>query len=632
MKRDEKGKTRVYRKLNIDDDTKVSVRPRQGRSSGKREAARASSKKDSQGTVDIPPDEDFEFHPDFDDIDLLDTDGYGPDMGSGTYGDDGLGGERIEKRSRRRSVPDESKGSRRTSTRQKKRLNADGDVIDNLFDTPESELEDDDTYMDFSDAGKTKEERKAGRKRRRSQNREILAVTYVFAGLFVLIIGYFVYFNGFVAQDVISSPYNVRVNSFADTIVRGDIISSDGITLAETITDENGEETRYYPLGRIFAHAVGTSEINQSGLELSNNFYMLQSNSNPLYNVINDLRGIKNQGDQVITTLNASLQEAAYNALGNNDGAVVAIEPSTGRVLAMVSKPDYDPNTLVSDYESIISGEGEDVLLNKATSGRFVPGSIFKTFTSLAYIRSGADYDSYSYTCQGRINLGGDEYITCFDGNVHGDEDFYDSFAYSCNASFGNIGLGLSKSLFRDTCNSLFFNTDLPTSIPHVKSNFDLDDDASDWLTAATAIGQGETTVTPLHMAMIASAIANGGNLMEPYMTDAVQTSSGDNVRRFMPESYGSIMTTSEAELLTEMMTDVVDYGTATSLSGYGYTVAGKTGTAEVDGRGDNSWFIGFAPVEQPQIAICVLVENDEGYYESALPVANAVLSNYLNQ
>ena len=115
-------------------------------------------------------------------------------------------------------------------------------------------------------------------------------------------------------------------------------------------------------------------------------------------------------------------------------------------------------------------------------------------------------------------------------------------------------------------------------------------------------------------------------------MTDAVQTSSGDNVRRFMPESYGSIMTTSEAEVLTEMMTDVVDYGTATSLSGYGYTVAGKTGTAEVDGRGDNSWFIGFAPVEQPQIAICVLVENDEGYYESALPVANAVLSNYLNQ
>jgi len=477
------------------------------------------------------------------------------------------------------------------------------------------------------------QERKEVRKKRRSQNPEILAVTYVFAALFVLMIGYFVYFNAFVSKNVINSAYNVRINSFADTVVRGNIVSSDGTVLAETLVDENGNETRYYPMGRIFAHAVGTSEINQSGIELSQNFYMLQSNGNPILNALQDIRGEKNQGDQIVSTLNAKLQEVAYNALGYNDGAVIAIEPATGRVLVMVSKPDFDPNTLLTDYESIVAEEGNDSLLNKTTFGLFVPGSIFKTLTSLAYIRSGADYNSYYYTCEGQINLGGEEYITCFDQTVHGGENFVDSFANSCNASFGNIGLSLPDNLLKDTCESLFFNNELPTEIPHTKSSFSLASDDSDWQTAATAIGQGHTQVTPLQMAMIAAAIANGGNMMQPYMVDAVETAGGGHrVKKYMPESYGQVMTTQEADLLGQLMEAVVNYGTATSLSGYGYSVAGKTGTAELSGKGDNSWFIGYAPVEQPQIAICVLVENDEGYYESALPVANAVLQAYLAQ
>ena len=132
---------------------------------------------------------------------------------------------------------------------------------------------------------------------------------------------------------------------------------------------------------------------------------------------------------------------------------------------------------------------------------------------------------------------------------------------------------------------------------------------------------------------MIASAIANGGNLMEPYMVDGIETAGGGRrVKKYLPESFGQVLSTEEATILGQLMESVVDYGTATSLSGYGYSVAGKTGTAEVSGRGDNSWFIGYAPAEQPQIAICVLVENDEGYYESALPVANTVFQTYLAQ
>lgn len=595
MKRDEMKETKKksVRKINIDDMPKENTVKHSGRND-----------KNSMGETKIFSDlplndgEDFEFHPDFDEFGFFEDEIIREPEKEEDFSE---APERPEDTREFVEETEEVPGKRRVK---KLRL------------TPE-EIQ----------------ERKEVRKKRRSQNPEILAVTYVFAALFVLMIGYFVYFNAFVSKNVINSAYNVRINSFADTVVRGNIVSSDGTVLAETLVDENGNETRYYPMGRIFAHAVGTSEINQSGIELSQNFYMLQSNGNPILNALQDIRGEKNQGDQIVSTLNAKLQEVAYNALGYNDGAVIAIEPATGRVLVMVSKPDFDPNTLLTDYESIVAEEGNDSLLNKTTFGLFVPGSIFKTLTSLAYIRSGADYNSYYYTCEGQINLGGEEYITCFDQTVHGGENFVDSFANSCNASFGNIGLSLPDNLLKDTCESLFFNNELPTEIPHTKSSFSLASDDSDWQTAATAIGQGHTQVTPLQMAMIAAAIANGGNMMQPYMVDAVETAGGGHrVKKYMPESYGQVMTTQEADLLGQLMEAVVNYGTATSLSGYGYSVAGKTGTAELSGKGDNSWFIGYAPVEQPQIAICVLVENDEGYYESALPVANAVLQAYLAQ
>lgn len=554
--------------------------------------------------------EDFEFQPDYDEINF--------------FMDDLIQEQEIDGLKKKNEMP--HKISQKTSIEKELLLNEDI------------------TYSSNRKSGKSRikkinmtteelEERKEVRKKRRSQNPEILAVTYVFSALFVLLIGYFAYFNVFVSEDVINSPYNVRIQAFAETIIRGDIVSNDGTILAETLIDENGEEVRYYPCGRIFSHVVGTSQINQSGIELSQNFYMLQSNENPLKNAMNDIQGEKNQGDRVVTTLDVALQEAAYNALGNNDGAVVAIEPSTGKILAMVSKPDYNPNTLLSDYEYIISGESNQSLLNKSTLGLFAPGSIFKSMTALSYIRSNNDVNQYSYYCEGQIDLSDSDYITCFNHTVHGNEDLYDSFANSCNASFGNIGLQIGREDLTATCDTLLFNTDLPTELSHKASQFVLDTDATDWEIAATSIGQGKTLVTPLHMAMITSAIANGGNLMEPYLIDSIETAdSGRRVKKNLPESYGQILTTSEAAELGRLMEAVTQYGTASSLSGYGYSVAGKTGTAEVAGKGDNSWFVGYAPAEQPRIAICVLVENDQGYYESALPVANAIFQDYLNR
>ncbi len=499
----------------------------------------------------------------------------------------------------------------------------------------------------YEDAGMTppagKRQRKACEKKQQKQaqraktgkNREILVVMYTFICIFLATMGYFIYYNVAESRDVITHPGNVHMAKLQENTSRGRILAADGSVLAETLVDAGGDESRNYPYANIFAHVVGTSEINKSGLEKSFENELLMSNINPFQRAVNELTNEKNPGDDVVTTLDTALQQVAYNALGSNQGVVIALEPSTGKVLAMVSKPDYDPNTLEANYNAIISDTQSKVLLNQATQGLFTPGSIFKICTTLEYIRENPDYDNYSYTCQGSISLsdgnGGTQSLACYHNTVHGTQNLFQSFANSCNASFANIGTTLDASGFSKLASELLFNQKLPTSIPHVQSSFSISSSDSDWLTGATAIGQGNTTMTPLHAAMLTSAIANGGVLMEPYLVDHVQSSDGHTVKKYMPQSYGSLISTSEASILTDMMIGTVQSGTATALSTLGYSVAGKTGTAEIDNYGNNAWFVGFAPAENPQIAVCVLVENastSSSYV--AVPIAQQLFAAYV--
>jgi len=486
---------------------------------------------------------------------------------------------------------------------------------------------------------RNKSERRNNAKRLRTvdaKKKQIMVIMYSFLGLFLLMIGYFIYFNSFEAKAIASYPSNVRTASLQENIIRGKVLSSDGTVLADSLIDDNGSVSRYYPLGSVFAHVVGTSDVNKSGIEASAESWLLTSNANPLERAINEIRGDKNIGDSVITTLNTDLQKVAYEALGDKKGVIVALEPSTGKILAMVSKPDYDPNTLIESYQDVIADSSSKVLLNQATQGTFVPGSIFKVVTTLAYMRSGQDYQSYTYNCTGDISLStgdGTASLSCFNHNAHGAMDLTSAFVYSCNTAFANIGLNLNADEYTKVSKSLLFNTSLPTSIPHIKSSFSLSNDDVGWLKGATAIGQGKTSITPLHATMIVSALANGGMLMQPYLIDSVKSYDGSNVLKNMPSNYGSLMSTAEASKLTELMSGVVASGTAISLNNLGFSVAGKTGTAEVDNSGDNAWFVGFAPVDNPEIAICVLIENSENSSSvAAVPIAGQVLSAYLNK
>ncbi len=440
--------------------------------------------------------------------------------------------------------------------------------------------------------------------------------------------GYIVYFNLTQSRDFIRSPYNQRQDALADRIVRGSILDRNGKVLAKTEVRESGKEHREYPYGDMFAHVIGYTAKGKTGLESIENSALLTSNAFFFEKFQRELKDEKNVGDTVVTTLDADIQEAAYDALGSSKGAVVAIEPSTGKVVAMVSKPDFDPNTISEEWEEL-NEDDRGVLVNRATQGQYAPGSTFKVVTALEFMREDSGFSDYSYKCDGEIEAG-NNIIHCYGGKVHGRVDLKDSLAYSCNTSFCNIGRDLQIESFRRTTKELLFDSELPSDLPYKKSKFALTKHAGTAERMMTAMGQGQTQVSPYHMALITSAIANSGTLMRPYLVDSVASYSGNVVSKNKPDKYKELMTPKEAAQLKKYMESVTDYGTASVLGDAEYTTAGKTGTAEYssDKGKDHSWFIGIANVDNPDLVVSVVIEASDGT-SKAVNVAKKVFDAY---
>lgn len=442
------------------------------------------------------------------------------------------------------------------------------------------------------------------------------------------LIGYLIYFNTIKSDDFINSPYNTRQDTFADRVVRGKIMSSDGEVLAQTNVSEDGTEERSYPYNNVFAHVVGYDSNGKSGLESEANFQLLSSHEFFLNQIRNEFMGTKNTGDTVVSTLNADLQTTAYNSLGDRRGAVVALEPSTGKILALVSKPDFDPNTISENWNTLVNDETNSSLLNRATMGQYPPGSTFKVVTALDYFRTRGSFNGFSFDCQGSITKE-NHTIQCYNGEVHGTEDFYTAFANSCNCAFAEIGTELGGVSLLKTSEDLLFNKKLPLT-SYRKSSFTLNGSSGIPLIMQTAIGQGNTLVSPMHMALITSAIANDGLLMKPYLIDKVTNAGGDTIRTTEPTDYKRLMTSNEVALLGKLMEGVVQNGTASALNGRGYTVAGKTGSAEYDENGSShSWFIGYSNVDKPDLVVAIIVEGGGTGSEAAVPIAADLFDAY---
>ena len=472
-------------------------------------------------------------------------------------------------------------------------------------------------------------------KKEPKSNKVILAVTYLGAALFLGLAGYMGYFLQVQRETVINNSYNARLDSFANRVVRGRILAADGTVLAENRTDGEGNETRIYPFGTVFDHVVGYSSNGKTGIESLANFYLLTSHVNLAEQVVNELGGAKSQGDDVYTTLDPELQQAAWAALGDHRGAVIAMEPDTGKILAMVSKPGYDPNTLAQDWEVLNADEGgQSPLLNRAAQGLYPPGSTFKIVTALEYMREHPqDYKDYRFDCSGTY-VNGDYTIRCYHGESHGSQDFVQAFANSCNGAFASLGLELNLASLKGTAEELLFNRELPlTGFPYKESSFVMEPGAGAWEILQTSMGQGRTEMTPLHNALLTAAIANGGTLMKPYLLDRVVSAGEEEVKKFMPEAWGSLMTAQEAANLTELMEAVVTVGTASALRTDAYQAAAKTGSAEFEtGRETHAWFTGFAPAQDPKLVVTVLVEEAGTGGRAAAPIARQLFDIYLTR
>lgn len=445
----------------------------------------------------------------------------------------------------------------------------------------------------------------------------------------MLLAGYLGHFVAASEQEMLNNSYNSRQELLQSRNSRGSIYARGGEILAQTEV-RDGQEERVYPYGRLFSHIVGYSTKGRTGVEALANYYLINTSVPLADKAANGAAGRKNPGDSVYTTLDVNLQQTADSQLGIYKGAVVVTEVSTGKILAMVSHPDFDPNEISDIWDSLLQDKDSSVLLNRALQGQYPPGSTFKIVTALGYIRENPDsYDSYAFRCGGYFKEG-ENRISCYHGTNHGQVDFESSFAKSCNASFANMGISLDRSLFRQTVDGLLFNQPLPVALPYSRSRAEVSVDMSEGELMQTSIGQGRTQISPMHLNMITSAIARGGTLMEPYVADRVESASGKVVKSFRPSAYGTLMTEQEAEILRGLMEAVVEDGTGKKLSGLSYTAAGKTGSAEYNGaRDSHAWFTGFAPAEEPEICVTIIVEGAGSGGDYAVPIARRIFDAY---
>lgn len=462
-------------------------------------------------------------------------------------------------------------------------------------------------------------------------NRTIQHMIYLFVLFFVGLIGYLCYFTWKEAPELVNNPYNGRLNKLNETCVRGELLSADGETLAVTESETDGSAVRKYPFGSVFSHVVGYTSVGEAGLESSSRYYLLNSHESGWNKLYKELTDQKVMGDTVTTTLNAQLQQLIFDAMGDYQGACVVMEPSTGKVLAMVSKPDFDPNTLEDDYAALVSDSSNSNLLNRVTQGLYSPGSTFKLVTALSYLEQNPDdWQDYFYNCEGSITLDGNK-VRCSHGNVHGKVDINRAMAFSCNGAFINLGVSLDLDEFRTTAERLLFNQKIPAKFSIASAQFDLNQDSSLWSVMQTSFGQGNTLITPIQNAMIVSAIANQGVMMVPTLLEKVSSVDGSYEEIMEPDTIGSVMTAKQASILGEMMTTVVEDGTAGILRSDSYQAAAKTGSAETDNEKEtDAWLVAYAPVENPQIVVSIVLEEGGAGSEAGGPIVKKIFDAYL--
>jgi peptidoglycan glycosyltransferase len=465
-------------------------------------------------------------------------------------------------------------------------------------------------------------------------NRQIIKLFAFIMALFAVLVGFTAWWSVFNAKELKASKYNHRPLYEQQQIPRGRILADDGSVIAKSIPRGKGANrtyVRHYPMGSLFGHPIGYSfiEVAQSEFEKFHN-EELTGEESEFGTILDELTGQKQEGEQIVTSLDPKAQEVAMHALeAAGFGAVVAIEPSTGAVKVMASNPGYNPNKIPdTKYYERLNSKAEEAtrpLVNRAAQGLYPPGSTFKVVTAAAGLESGVITPESTINAPGSIIDEGHELAN--DGHIDwGPIPLDTALTNSVNTWFGQLGQKIGQGKLFTTMEKFGFNAKPPIDIPEeellASGVWDLE--ADKLLTrndpvdlARLAIGQERLLVTPLQDAMVAAAVANKGKLMKPQIWNRVVNVDGSVTKRMQPSVYSEPIKPKTAEELTTAMEGVVSEGTGTNAAISGVRVAGKTGTAETSsnqacggGSEENQgWFMGFAPADHPKIAIAATVE-----------------------
>jgi penicillin-binding protein A len=440
--------------------------------------------------------------------------------------------------------------------------------------------------------------------------------------LYALLFGFTSYWSIFDANSLKANQANRRPLLEEQTIRRGSILADDGTVIARSRGVGRGNNkifVRHYPLGALFGNPIGYSFVTQGrvGFELSHNDELV-GNKTEFLSLLDQLQGHSQEGDNVQSSLDPSAQRAAVDGLAGRRGAVVAIVPATGEIKAMASIPEYDPNQ-VPKHLAQLNRDSSAPLFNRATQAGYPPGSTMKVVTATAALDSG-EFTPNSVLNGGSPKVIGGVSLSNAGGEQFGDIEMTTALTNSVNTWWAQAGERLGKDTMFKYMDRYGFDAkprlDYPGFQLATSGVFDGNNllDAGDPIDIGrVAIGQERLRVTPLQMAEVAATVANQGELMEPRLWSKVIDPDGRETK-LDPARQSRVMSEETASDLNDMMQSVVQEGTGTAAAVSGIDVAGKTGTAEVTGGANQAWFIGFAPANDPKIAIAVTVERTTGF------------------
>lgn len=459
---------------------------------------------------------------------------------------------------------------------------------------------------------------------------------FLFTALFAVLIGNITYIQVIKASEYQDMPSNNHTINKARYIKRGSIITADGLTLAESIQQADGTYARSYPNGNLAAHVVGyySQQYGTMGIENTQNDTLTGSKDYSSWqNALNSLAGISEPGNSVQLTIDSRIQRAAEQALAGRVGAIVALDPRSGAVLAWASAPTFDNTNIQAAIEAANASGGADTsMYDRATLALYTPGSTFKVLTLASALENGLATLDTTYDSPGRMEIGGADVVSIGERG-HGKISLAKAFALSSNTVFGQVAVGLGAEKLVATARAFGYGQQLGLDFTTAASVMPNPEEMTEWelawAGAGQPVGQGHTPgpqATVMQNALMAATIANNGITMNPYVVSQILAPDGTVLKTTRGRSLGQAVSSGTAAQVKQAMLDVVQNGTGSAAAIAGVKVAGKTGTAETNNANANSTFVGFAPYDTPTVAIAVVIEQNAKGEESAAAVGGQVL------